>query len=160
MSIWQFSLLRPIPDLSSPSPEEVEIPEYMEELTPSWMMCLGVVGGGIVQVNGGTVQNVLSAAEVWALKVSSGAQCGLLHVHVWVPGAIWLARIIVFIADHKFSKSEEKRSLIKTKTDAYFEQFSNVFAGMNGCYNAFLLFTCTCRVYMYVPCVHVISGSR
>ena len=47
------------------------------------------------------------------------------------------------LSDHKFSKSEEKRSLIKTKTDAYFEQFSNVFAGMNSCYNAFLLFTCT-----------------
>ena len=44
------------------------------------------------------------------------------------------------------AKSEEKRSLSKTKTDAYFEQFSNVFAGMNGCYNAFLLFTCTYSV--------------
>ena len=102
--------------------------------------------GGEVPVNGATVQKVLSVAEVKALKVSSGAQCGPLHVHVWVPGAIWLARIIVFIADQKFSKSDEKQSLIKTKTDAYFEQFSNVFAGMNGCYNAFLLFTCTYSV--------------
>ena len=46
------------------------------------MMWLGGVGGGKVQVNGRTVQNVLSAAKVRALKVSSGAQCRPLHVHV------------------------------------------------------------------------------
>ena len=39
-------------------------------------------GGGVVRVNGATVQKVLSRDKVMALKVSSGAQGGPLHVHV------------------------------------------------------------------------------
>ena len=39
-------------------------------------------GTGEVLVNGATVQKVLSDDEVRALKVSSGAQCGPLNVHV------------------------------------------------------------------------------
>ena len=35
-----------------------------------------------MEVNGTSVQDVLSRDEVMALKVSSGAQCGPLHVHV------------------------------------------------------------------------------
>ena len=46
------------------------------------MMFLGIGTGGKVTVNGATVQNILSDDEVEALKVSSSAQCGLLHVHV------------------------------------------------------------------------------
>ena len=46
------------------------------------MMWLGGGAGGIVRVNGRAVQEVLSGDEVMALKVSSGAQCGPLHVHV------------------------------------------------------------------------------
>ena len=49
------------------------MPEYKEELTPSWMMEMGGVAGGELMVNGATVQKVLSVAEVKALKVSSGA---------------------------------------------------------------------------------------
>jgi len=49
----------------------------MEDLTPTWMLDCDSVSGGSVKVNGRTVQKVLSGAEVWALKVSSGAQCGL-----------------------------------------------------------------------------------
>ena len=58
------------------------MPQHMEELTPSWMMELYGVTGGVVQVNGRTLQDVLSVDEVEALKVSSGAQCGPLHEHV------------------------------------------------------------------------------
>ena len=46
------------------------------------MMRLGPGNGGEVTVNRRTVQKVLSGDEVEALKVSSGAQCGPLHVHV------------------------------------------------------------------------------
>ena len=46
------------------------------------MMWLSSASGGEVMVNGRTVQKVLSGDEVKALKVSSGAQCGPLHVHV------------------------------------------------------------------------------
>ena len=46
------------------------------------MVYLGGLTGGGVKVNGRTVQKVLSGDEVEALKVSSGAQCGPLHVHV------------------------------------------------------------------------------
>ena len=46
------------------------------------MMDLSGRTGGAVMVNGATVQKVLSGHEVMALKVSSGAQCGPLHVHV------------------------------------------------------------------------------
>ena len=58
------------------------MPEDIWQLDPTWMMWLSVGTGGEVQVNGRTVQNVLSRDEVKALKVSSGAQCGPLHVHV------------------------------------------------------------------------------
>ena len=53
------------------------IPKYMTELTPTWMLRCHPYSGGEVMVNGRTVQNVLSVDEVEALKVSSGAQCGL-----------------------------------------------------------------------------------
>ena len=46
------------------------------------MMYLGPLTGGEVMVNESTVQKVLSGDEVRVLKVSSGALCGLLHVHV------------------------------------------------------------------------------
>ena len=45
------------------------------------MMSCSVFCGGEVMVNGMRVQKVLSYDEVEALRVSSGAQCGLLHVN-------------------------------------------------------------------------------
>ena len=53
------------------------IPKFMEQLTPTWMLHCGPSTGGSVKVNQRTVQKVLSSDEVMALKVSSGAQCGL-----------------------------------------------------------------------------------
>ena len=53
------------------------VPEYMRQLTPTWLLYCGPATGGAVKVNGRPVQKVLSGDKVWALKVSSGAQCGL-----------------------------------------------------------------------------------
>jgi len=49
----------------------------MQDLTPTWMLYCGPATGGEVKVNGRAIQKVLSGDEVKALKVSSGAQCGL-----------------------------------------------------------------------------------
>ena len=55
----------------------------MLELDQTWLLDCDNLDGGDVFVNRRTVQkNVLSGDEVTALKVSSGAWCGLLHVHV------------------------------------------------------------------------------
>ena len=53
------------------------IPQFMQQLTPTRMLDCSPHSGGSVKVNGRTVQKVLSRDEVRALKVSSGAQCGL-----------------------------------------------------------------------------------
>ena len=84
--LLEFSLLHPIPDLSSPSPEEVVFPEDMGYLTPSWMLTCDIYSGGQVWVNGKRVkENFLSPEAVKALKVSGDIQCGLLHVYISVP---------------------------------------------------------------------------
>ena len=53
------------------------MPHFMLELTPIWMLDCDPFSGGDVKVNGRTVQTVLSGDDVAALRVSSGAQCGL-----------------------------------------------------------------------------------
>ena len=50
---------------------------FIQYLTPTWVLDCDPGSGGNVKVNGRTVQTVLSRDEVRALKVSSGAQCGL-----------------------------------------------------------------------------------
>ena len=49
----------------------------MWDLTPAWLLYCNPVSSGNVMVNGRIVQTVLSGDEVEALKVGSGAQCGL-----------------------------------------------------------------------------------
>ena len=53
------------------------MPPFMQHLFPNWMLDCLHGPGGIVRVNGRTVQTVLTGGEVQALEVSSGAQCGL-----------------------------------------------------------------------------------
>ena len=56
----------------------MEIPQCMKKLTSTWMLWCGATGGD-VYVNGKRVQNILSQAEVRALKVNN-AHFGLLHI--------------------------------------------------------------------------------
>ena len=78
MLVFDSSLPSSTTFLTTPlRPEEVVIPEYMWQLTPTWMLYCSPSFGGNVKVNGRTLQKVLSGVEVKALKVSSGAQCGL-----------------------------------------------------------------------------------
>ena len=84
----------------------------MWELDQTWILYCDYHDGSHVKVNGRTVQRVLSPDEVMALKVSivalSVGYC--MYMYEYLGQSDWPELI------QKVSKSEEKRSLSKTKT--------------------------------------------
>ena len=69
MGIFEFSL-QPVPDLFSPSPEEVVFPRLMRDISPAWVLWCDYSGGS-VWVNGvQRKKNFLSPDIMKILKVS------------------------------------------------------------------------------------------